>query len=129
MKIETKFDLGQMVYCCDFKTHEFKKITCETCNGTGRIEIKKKNFSCVDCKGFKYKTTSEKIENIWIPFPRDGASKVWGINIKEKFISYNIDMNDVRESEIFASLEECQAECDRRNKEGVRPHWARRQAY
>lgn len=51
MKIETKFNLGDEVYFIN-QGHKVKYIECDSCDGTGKIELKNKNLvECITCNG------------------------------------------------------------------------------
>lgn len=56
MKIETKFNVGDVVYVCkNNSTHEEEQ--CKICEGTGNVTLKGKSFCCPECKGNKFTYT------------------------------------------------------------------------
>jgi len=130
MELKTKFNIGDKVATIqNFSEEVFK--TCLTCEGSGKIQVKDKEFNCPDCYGNGGKEEWE--------------TKKWNIsNDKgiltgyDKVIKIDIDIskNEIKiryilgyrysesycgtlwsEDEVFGSIEEAQLECDRRNKE------------
>lgn len=56
MKIETKFNVGDVVYVCR-NDSTYEKESCKICEGTGVISIKAETFSCPKCHGNKFTCT------------------------------------------------------------------------
>ncbi|MBD5535133.1 MAG: hypothetical protein HDQ99_05675 [Lachnospiraceae bacterium] len=58
MKIETKFNVGDVVYICkNNSTYETEQ--CKICEGTGNVTLKDKSFCCPECKGNKFTHTKK----------------------------------------------------------------------
>ncbi len=58
MQIETKFNVGDIVYVC--KNHSiFEEEQCKICDGEGIITLKGKSFCCPECHGNKFTYTKQ----------------------------------------------------------------------
>jgi len=64
MKIETKFNVGDVVYVCS-NDSTYEKEPCKICEGIGVISIKAETFCCPKCHGDKF--TNTKRVNRFIP--------------------------------------------------------------
>lgn len=58
MKIETKFNVGDIVYVCK-NNSSFEKEQCKICDGAGIITLKGKSFCCPQCNGNKFTRTKK----------------------------------------------------------------------
>lgn len=67
MKIETKFNVGDIVYVCK-NNGTYEKEPCKICEGTGNVTLKSKPFCCPECHGKKF--TYTKKANKFIPEKR-----------------------------------------------------------
>ena len=67
MKIETKFNVGDIVYVCKSNSIS-EKEQCKTCDGAGIITLKSKSFCCPECHGNKF-TYAKKVKD-FIPEKR-----------------------------------------------------------
>jgi hypothetical protein len=127
MKIETRFDLGQTVWAI---RHQgvYRIIACEVCGKTGKITIGTEEFVCPKCNG-------KSAHPIWSGEKHYVSchgivGQVAPVYVDTRFCdyakepiqhNYMIDSTGVgsgqvwRENELFASREEAQAECDKRN--------------
>lgn len=56
MKIETKFNVGDVVYVCK-NNSTYEEEQCKICEGTGNVTLKGKSFCCPECKGNKFTYT------------------------------------------------------------------------
>jgi hypothetical protein len=129
MKIETKFNLGQLVYPIAQRPGE-KFVKCETCLGIGEIIINAtgKERICPDCYGRRGSTEYQALEwNVCNEY----ASHIGKVNIElyddeykdKNRYAYMISATGIGsgtiwyEENLFASREEAQAECDLRNNE------------
>lgn len=56
MKVETKFNVGDVVYVCK-NNSTYEEEQCKICEGTGSVTIKGKSFCCPECKGNKFTYT------------------------------------------------------------------------
>lgn len=145
MKIETRFNLGDIVY----RIHkEFLYEVCPLCNGEKTIEAElgQKSFkiTCPECKGYGKVTTTEN--PIWtvkeVVYTGIGSLApqveaeyyVKEIIVREEGIFLKLDLTNqdkrlnrygierlrvtIRETEAFLSKEEAQECCDRLNGQG-----------
>ena len=127
MKYEAKFELGQRVFGI-VHHHDVRRIVkCPTCDHTGKIIVKDQEFICPNCKGEATKPQRVE-EGRWLPswdgeghvtlieIEHRGASRIWSrepeLTIKYQIANYCSVWN---EDVLFASKEEAQSECDRRN--------------
>lgn len=141
MIIESKFNFGDKVYPIT-KQPELIWISCESCNGSGTINLKNnKEYTCPICYGLKGKVDRGKekwrlvddfSEENKKRYQEQGRRLSVPLTIgkidaectpdKIKFgymcIETEIDSGDRRnENNLFISREEAQKECDKRNKE------------
>ena len=58
MKIETKFNVGDVVYVCK-NNSTYEEERCKICEGTGNVTLKGKPFCCPECKGNKFTYTKK----------------------------------------------------------------------
>lgn len=63
MKIETKFNIGDVVYVCK-NNSTYEKEQCNICEGKGVITLKGKLFCCPGCHGDKFTHTKKEISYI-----------------------------------------------------------------
>ena len=130
MEITTKFNLGQEVY----PIRSFRKeVTdpCPTCDGVGVVVIAGKEYRCPECYG---SGTNTHLEPQKWQVINEYASKVGKVSVElyaeryhnrkgnEDQIRYMIEATGVgggslwNEDDLFATIEEAQAECERRNE-------------
>lgn len=132
MEIKTKLNIGDKMYFIH-KIEGVEINSCISCNGTGKITLASgKTFNCPECYGeghFKKITTKQwrplddrnnvismygqPVGKIEISITKDGRKKNPDIDIKYTPKGFG---NFFQEEDVFASHEEAQAECDRRNK-------------
>jgi len=130
MEIRTKFEIGDKVVGI---SHGIKEILipCSTCDRTGRIVVKDKNFECPDCYGKG--GHSEYQSKAWYVVTDDGIlsgyDNVIKIDIdvvrKETKISYLLGRKYSNlysgtlwdENDLFKTIEEAELECEKRNEE------------
>lgn len=129
MNIKTRFDLGQKVWLIVNASRNMKP-NCSFCDGVGKVFIEgagKKVVSqkCPECYGHGY--ISKYSPEEWKP---EFESTIGKIDIeyydqrekRKNSINYMLYYSGVgsgsvlKEENLFASLEEAQAECDKRNK-------------
>lgn len=67
MKIETKFNIGDVVYVCK-NNSTYEKEQCKICDGVGVVTLKDKSFCCPECTGNKF-THTKRVER-FIPEKR-----------------------------------------------------------
>ncbi len=67
MKIETKFNVGDVVYVCK-NNSTYEEEQCKICEGTGVVILKGESFCCPQCKGNKL-TRTKKVAR-FIPVKR-----------------------------------------------------------
>lgn len=58
MNIETKFNVGDVVYVCK-NNSTYEKEPCKICDGIGNVTLKEKSFCCPECKGNKFTYTKK----------------------------------------------------------------------
>ncbi|MCK9544590.1 MAG: hypothetical protein M0R03_21425 [Novosphingobium sp.] len=129
MKIETKFNLDDIVYSLTKSKNRIKK-TCVLCKGSGEVTIENTNriISCPDCYGHGYHV--EDAGEMWIIHSKSGG-KIGKVEVelyseeyeRENKVKYMIDSTGVGsgtvwyEENIFKTKKEAQKECDKRNLE------------
>lgn len=112
MEIRTKFNIDDTVWIIK---SEKKEEDCKYCEGKGVVKIKDKEFGCPYChkekkvaeKDFYFVDKTIKITDI----------RIWCLFVPE--IRY-FDENKYEvayEEDCFATKEEAEAECNKRNKE------------
>jgi DnaJ-class molecular chaperone len=130
MKIETKFNLGDVVYGISKRTQQVKH-TCGACNGLGKVELNGKSFTCPECWGRGHTETTEpmawRIDTDLFP---SKVGRVQATEYAKKYLknhdrgtTYMVESTGIgsgsiwREESLFSSLEEAQAACDAQNRE------------
>ncbi len=129
MDIKTKFKHSDRVQAI---THGIKEVktTCDCCNGSGNIQISNYGENqCPKCYGKGF-TTSWEDEKWYVPSDyynfviQKIGMELYNPNNKKYFksrswIYYMADSSGTMfdEKDCFASIEEAQQECDKRNKE------------
>ena len=112
MKIETKFNINDYVYCVRYYD-EHKRFECELCNGTGNVKIEKseKTAMCPECYfGYIKKAIRRR-------YVIDGKEQIYGINITSKGLKYCCWHGRQRSEEtLFATEKEAQEYCNEMNK-------------
>jgi len=133
MNIITRFDLGQHVFPI-FQRAEEVTEPCPECDGTGRLALVKggttrcTSFECRNGRVFR------EVRMPWAIASRD-ASDIGNIQVS-LYSAFNSLRDDERrymldstgvgsgrlwdESDLFATAEEAQAECDKRNSKSTR---------
>ena len=132
MKIETKFDIGDCVYRLN-KRLRSKHVTCTYCKGKKRFTAVEKTtltFNCPECKGTGKK--ADKISSKYVWEVVDALKEIAKIEIQikkhetieELFTGHcfpDVDPSFFGEAnECYKTAEEAQAECDKRNKDGLK---------
>ena len=139
MQIQTRFSIGDI--CFPISKHSLSRfVLCTTCNNTGKVEIDDETFQCPACHGTALRTVYVQK---WIPSihtgsvvgkilceiisPQDDEVKysnefvihsTYPLAIK---IGYMLKATGVGSGQVwphidcFATLEEAQAECNKRN--------------
>jgi hypothetical protein len=127
MNIQTKFGLGDSVYrIC--KDHVTKYVPCNYCDGTGKVTVVgKPERTCPDCTGRKGK--DEWFGQEWQVL--NGIDKIGNVRVSLYFDSeggideyqYMLFETGVgsgtlwKADQLYATEEEAQAECDKRNSQ------------
>jgi hypothetical protein len=134
MNIPTKFDLGQTVVVIWHSPTE-RRVPCAVCDGTGWIHLHDKRYLCPECHGHYF--VREHIPARWHvantgivgriqaeTITHDGYPEdhhLTKTEVGDMKINYMIDTTGIGsgtlhyEPNVFATTEEAQAECDRRN--------------
>jgi excinuclease UvrABC ATPase subunit len=130
MIIETKFNHGQRVQAIVYSTEEYKE-KCSFCDGLGYFIHKDEKIACAKywTNGFILKTKNKRwyvpiedtnwynfvIQKIGVELYNPNNKKV---SNNKSWIYYMTESlgNMFAEKDLFASIEEAQEECDRRNK-------------
>lgn len=118
MKIETKFNMNQTVWHIDRK-YVWEEHDCYTCNNTGHVTIKKKEFTCPNCRGLGNKNTRYITH---VPIKNKICSIDISIDDDGKEIEYQVgaDMYDsvyLEECEVYTSEKQAQKVCNKLNAE------------
>jgi RecJ-like exonuclease len=115
MEIKTKFNVNDKLYVIGVNKKEER---CKICNGTGTVLIKKKIFTCPECNGKGREFTKQH----WEIYMSETYPEKINIEIEEgqkPKISYVFMWSDIPEyideKDCFATKEQAQKECDRRN--------------
>jgi RecJ-like exonuclease len=120
MNIKTKLNIGDEMFPITFSRKK-TEIKCEFCDGAGNIELKNKNFTCPECLGEGSKTKMD-IESWYVNTQLCGKINKINIEVDKNKINIfyfpNNSCNYFEESKVFASYEEAQAKCDKRNQKG-----------
>lgn len=129
MEIITKFNLNQKVYpICNYQKEVV--TTCPTCDGIGEVTIADKEYICPECYGSGTKTFVEpqkwQVINEYIGKIGKVAVELYVERYQkrnyEDQIRYMLKSTGVgsgtlwNEDDLFATIEEAQAECERRNE-------------
>ncbi len=128
MKIETKYSLGDFVYqISTYKGNVKVPTNCPVCKDEGIVKLNKKDYCCPECRGYTYHTIEGDIK--WYVKNEIGCIGKVGVEIyADKYknkdeIKYMLDITGIgsgtlwEENRLFLTIEEAQAECDKRNKE------------
>lgn len=125
MTIETRFKPGDRIYTICSRAKEVSlNAPCPTCNGTGRISLFGQTMPCGSHFGINVRCrlgTLVTLKEMWcvnpVPFFVEQISIE--VNEAEEHIIYEEydyeGCNTIEEAHAFATEEEAQAECDRRN--------------
>lgn len=132
MTINTKFDIGDKIWYLDKAGEKIVVCKCPVCNGTGSNLLVKNikcnlrfdddlcKYKCVD--GFIYRLSTK-----FVPYNatvyRITASKFeedGNVTIEYGISDDWIYFENLKESDLFATKEEAQAECDKRNESNKR---------
>ncbi len=138
MKLSTTFNLGDKVHWIN---REYKKtqVTCPSCAGKGKITLSDgEKYTCPKCIGRCYQIKTDILK--WHPLPKFTLGQVTitisdspGIDGEDRFDNFK-PKKDREErymaietgigsgtlynvKDLFATQEEAQTECDKRNKE------------
>lgn len=113
MEIKTKFNLDDIIWVIDSKKVE---EICPICEGKGLIGIKNETFACPKCH------TNGKIneKDEWFVKGQIKITdiRVWCLYIPEiRYLDEKFNGNGIMvyEEDCFATEEQAQKECDRRN--------------
>jgi len=109
MKIETKFEIGQIVYYVGFK---YIKQTCEcrACEGKGKVTLNMFTVGCPVCQGSKLEILSSKRDGI---VKKDIIKAIQADVDSDNEISVEYDLTDnscFNEIHLYASVEEAEQE-------------------
>jgi len=116
MQIETKYDIGDEVYGI-FLDREFASVPveCDTCDSTGKVELKENKFTCPDCQG---KSTQKVARKEWkiLTWER----RIYKIEVRKdgaEFQIYYLLTNGylMCVSNLFKTKKEARAACKIRN--------------
>ena len=119
MNIKTKFSNGNKVHAI-FQGRETGKIRCRVCYGCGEIELDGSKYNCPKCLGHCSARKDGPLK--WMV----GKSQVTIGGIvaiktanKPQEVSYvqTTVGSSFKERNLFLTLDEAEAECERRNKE------------
>lgn len=117
MKIETKFNFDDNVFAIE--QSDCYVVPCKACEGVGHITLKNnKDYECPECYGNGRQW--EEGDCLWRV---SGEALITDIEISthyycEASITYETAEGcSYAEEDCFATTEEAQAECDRRNNE------------
>ena len=128
MEIETKFNLGDVVYGIS-KRYKQVKHTCGACNGVGSVELNGKSFTCPECWGRGYTETTEPMA--WRVATDLFPSTIGRVEVSrydKKYLKDNDNETKYMvastgvgsgslwdEESLFSSFEEAQVACDAHN--------------
>lgn len=125
MKVETKFNVNDRVFCIDNERQTIKK-PCNICNGCGTVTLKDKKYKCPECSGNGY----GEYQDVYVV--HEAVINRIRIGIKEKVtVSYRciydrdaglpkkVKYKEIPiaeyENRIFGSLEEAETHCKELN--------------
>lgn len=120
MKIETKFDVGEIVYVIEKEEQQDKYVPCSICNGNKIIKIENKpELKCPYCSGYGNKLIS--YSGLFKIIEKDtfiSAVYIYVYEEKQTVFNYRVESygNQIPENKLFKTKEEAQLECDRLNK-------------
>lgn len=123
MQLTTKFDLGQQVF--GICIHRLESVAlCRLCNDTNQITIQNEPFTCPKCKGGK-PYIEKMIVSDWGRIGKVQVEQYEKPNQYDELsrISYMLTSTGIGsgtvwyEEKLFATREEAQAFCDRKNAE------------
>lgn len=118
METRTKFNVGDKVWIIQRNNYIYEN--CDICENTGAVKIKGKEFLCPECRGERKKiykvnwdVTEEarEIKEIIIKKLENRPLKISYFCL-DKSNHYIIEIHD---EDCFATKEEAQKECDKRN--------------
>lgn len=126
MKIETKFNVGDIVYVCK-NNSTYEEEPCKICEGTGNVTLKGKSFCCPECKGNKF-TYTKKVTRF---IPEKGTIRKVivfvsnnndNIRIHTRYETKSSRHGSIAECRniIFATKEEAEYRCKELNDEILR---------
>lgn len=126
-KLDLPFEIGEEIWVA--KCNSSYKLTCNTCKGTGTVNINTEQYgevqiSCPHCKGLTF-SGQPKQEVIYYKYIAYKTTvKSISCNITSEGISYDINYTDqyhddqVRELEkCFSNKDDCVAFCEEYNKQ------------
>lgn len=111
MEIKTQFNVGDVVYHI---YSEYQEQTCKICEGKKTVRIKDMEFGCPHCIGLG--TTKDK--EVWevVGELRIYEMRIWSLEYPIEIRYYDNKQNEMAyEENCFATKEEAQKECDKRN--------------
>lgn len=128
MKIETKFNVGDVVHVCK-NNSTYEEEQCKICEGTGIIILKGKAFCCPECHGNKF-TRTKKITR-YIPEHRMIRKIVTSVSENngniQIYTRYETKTHDNRDKSVveyknimFATKEEAEYRCKELNGEIIK---------
>lgn len=126
MKIETKFNVGDVVYVCK-NNSTYEEEQCKICEGTGNVTLKGKSFCCPECKGNKF--TYTKRVTRFIPEKRtirkvivSVSNNNGNIQIQTRYETKSNRHGSIAEYRniMFATKEEAEYRCKELNGEVIR---------
>ena len=127
MFLSSKFDLGQRVYLVR-NIRDTKWHVCQTCDGSGMIYVKNEQFSCPSCHGSRGRyiddpktVCSVSQMSLTIGMVRAEARSEFvyskGRDVTYMCLETGVGSGSVYyECDLFATLDEAKAECQRRNE-------------
>ncbi|MCE5220187.1 MAG: hypothetical protein LLF98_02670 [Clostridium sp.] len=123
MDIKTKLSIGDKIIVIWSNTNTIHE-TCLVCNGQKRVSLSNKEYECPECYGNGYSERYEPecwriAESEWTP-KRSKVKRI-EVDIKKneidiKYFPWGESGNYFYEKDCFATVEEAQTECDKRNK-------------
>jgi RecJ-like exonuclease len=132
MNIKTKFSLGDRVFIIQ-KYNKEEWVPCESCKGKGGVIVEDNYFQCTDCRGSGGKT--HWLPDKWkVSYKNTKIGKIAVEKYSEEYYEQNPQYRklEVRymvtatgigsgtvwyELDVFKTLQEAEAECNRRNEE------------
>ena len=121
--VETKFNIGDSVYVVDKHTIRENK-ECFICNGTGRVQIKSKDYVCPECKGRGI--LSSKLVSAYtvcdavvtsIKITKSSNRVCVGYRCSVDYLNFYKKMFPECDNKIFATKEEAISACEKLNAE------------